>query len=126
VTPADLYVWIRPEEIDFLQATREALAIERRAYAVADAGRKRLLARLPGWENLTLAQQADLQAHVRGLTVEADTYLMPAHGWTCFHCGETFRTPGGARLHFGPAPTRPPVCVEVVSPELELISGRLA
>jgi hypothetical protein len=26
---------------------------------------------------------------------------MPAHGWTCFHCGETFTTPGSARDHFG-------------------------
>lgn len=24
-----------------------------------------------------------------------------AHGWTCFHCGETFTTPGAARDHFG-------------------------
>jgi hypothetical protein len=30
-----------------------------------------------------------------------DTYPMPAHGWTCFHCGETFKTPGGAQNHFG-------------------------
>lgn len=34
-----------------------------------------------------------------------DTYPRPAHGWTCFHCGETF--PGDhfgwrrARDHFG-------------------------
>ena len=31
----------------------------------------------------------------------ADTYPMPKHGWTCFHCGETFTTPGSARDHFG-------------------------
>lgn len=26
---------------------------------------------------------------------------MPKNGWTCFHCGETFTTPGSARDHFG-------------------------
>lgn len=30
-----------------------------------------------------------------------DTYPMPPHGWTCFHCGETFTTVGSARDHFG-------------------------
>lgn len=33
-----------------------------------------------------------------------DTYPMPKHGWTCFHCGETFKTPGKAREHFGRTP----------------------
>lgn len=28
-------------------------------------------------------------------------YLKPEHGWTCFHCGETFTTPGSARDHWG-------------------------
>lgn len=41
----------------------------------------------------------------------ADTYPMPAHGWTCFHCGETFRTPGSARIHFGTTPASTPGCV---------------
>lgn len=30
-----------------------------------------------------------------------DTYTKPPHGWTCFHCGDTFTTPGAARDHFG-------------------------
>jgi len=30
-----------------------------------------------------------------------DTYQMPEHGWTCFHCGETFYKEGAAREHFG-------------------------
>lgn len=29
------------------------------------------------------------------------TYEMPKNGWTCYHCGETFTTPGSARDHFG-------------------------
>jgi hypothetical protein len=37
-------------------------------------------------------------------------YAMPAHGWTCFHCGETFTTPGGARDHFGFDPSADPGC----------------
>lgn len=39
------------------------------------------------------------------------TYERPAHGWTCFHCGETFTTPGGARDHFGADPTKEPGCM---------------
>lgn len=30
-----------------------------------------------------------------------DTYDIPKDGWVCFHCGERFTTPGGARDHFG-------------------------
>jgi hypothetical protein len=41
---------------------------------------------------------------------DATTYPMPEHGWTCFHCGETFTTPGGARLHFGTTPDAKPGC----------------
>jgi hypothetical protein len=57
-------------------------------------------------------QIADIKAHIRGLQPNpAATYPAPAHGWTCFHCGETFRTPGGARLHFGERPGPAPACV---------------
>ncbi|MBB5546597.1 hypothetical protein A8H39_01905 [Paraburkholderia fungorum] len=44
-----------------------------------------------------------------------DTYQMPAHGWTCFHCGETFTTVGSARDHFGSTPTAEPGCMVRVS-----------
>lgn len=37
-------------------------------------------------------------------------YLAPRHGWTCFHCGDTFTTPGAARQHFGFDPTYDPAC----------------
>lgn len=33
--------------------------------------------------------------------MQQETYQKPAHGWTCFHCGETFHTVGAARDHFG-------------------------
>ncbi len=39
-----------------------------------------------------------------------DTYERPKHGWTCFHCGETFTTLGGARNHFGFEPSADPAC----------------
>lgn len=39
-----------------------------------------------------------------------DSYEPPAHGWTCFHCGETFRTEAAARDHFGDRPTYLPAC----------------
>lgn len=40
----------------------------------------------------------------------AGAYPVPAHGWTCFHCGETFTTPGSARDHFGFDPSADPAC----------------
>jgi len=41
----------------------------------------------------------------------ADTYMPPPHGWTCFHCGETFMHANTARDHFGPHPGAEPGCV---------------
>lgn len=48
------------------------------------------------------------------MSPQPDTYPTPAHGWTCFHCGETF--PGNmagqiaARLHFGASIHDEPKC----------------
>ena len=39
-----------------------------------------------------------------------DTYPRPPHGWTCFHCGETFRDYAKARIHFGEKPSMPVGC----------------
>lgn len=39
-----------------------------------------------------------------------DTYIRPPHGWTCFHCGETFTTYGAAKDHFGARPSDTPAC----------------
>lgn len=39
-----------------------------------------------------------------------DLYPKPEHGWTCFHCGETFTTPGSAKDHFGFDPSCEPAC----------------
>lgn len=53
----------------------------------------------------------DIRAHVRGAVVEGDSYEYElGSGWRCFHCGEMFRTPGGAELHFG-KPKSAPACV---------------
>lgn len=46
---------------------------------------------------------------------ERATYEKPAHGWTCFHCGETFTTVGSARDHFGAALDAQPGCMVRVS-----------
>jgi hypothetical protein len=35
----------------------------------------------------------------------------PPHGWTCFHCGETFHTVASASEHFGSAVADKPGCV---------------
>lgn len=34
-----------------------------------------------------------------------DTYVMPADGWVCFHCGERFTKIGAAEDHFGGRPS---------------------
>jgi hypothetical protein len=65
------------------------------------------------WAKLSEAQRADILAHVQGLTSDAETYPAPRGGWTCFHCGENFRTAQGAALHFGQKVTGRPICVEV-------------
>ena len=42
-------------------------------------------------------------------------YRRPAHGWTCFHCGETFTSLGAAAVHFGDTPSLPVGCsVDIV------------
>lgn len=60
---------------------------------------------------LTIEEIEDLRAHVSGTQPGPETYSTPVHGWTCFHCGETFRTYWGARLHFGTPRTIRPACV---------------
>lgn len=52
----------------------------------------------------------DLVRHVNQRTCTDATYNAPRHGWTCFHCGMTFMTEFGARLHFGMDPGEVPVC----------------
>jgi len=37
-------------------------------------------------------------------------YKNPEHGWTCFHCGETFHKLGCAQEHFGETPERQSAC----------------
>lgn len=71
-----------------------------------------------GWHLLTDAQRADIVAHIAGLTPGPETYDAPRHGWTCFHCGSTFKTEAGARLHFGETVTAPPVCQAAETPGL--------
>lgn len=38
---------------------------------------------------------------IPAVMTDSDHYAMPALGWTCFFCGDTFTTPGGASDHFG-------------------------
>lgn len=38
------------------------------------------------------------------------SYPVPKHGWTCFHCGETFITPKEAEIHFGFTMASEPGC----------------
>lgn len=48
-------------------------------------------------------------------------YRRPAHGWTCFHCGETFMSEGSARDHFGAEPFADPGCRIKVGAERGLL-----
>ena len=45
------------------------------------------------------------------LAATDETYPIPAHGWTCFHCGETFLQAGAARDHFGATPQNTAGCL---------------
>ena len=51
----------------------------------------------------------------------AETYPKPEHGWTCFHCGETFTTPESARDHFGFDPSADPGCIIKLGAERGLL-----
>lgn len=51
----------------------------------------------------------------------ADHYPQPEHGWTCFHCGDTFKTYGSARDHFGFDPSSDPACRIKVGAERGLV-----
>ena len=53
--------------------------------------------------------------------LQGDFYTPPPHGWTCFHCGETFTTPGAARDHFGFDPSFDPACRIKVGEERGLV-----
>ena len=75
----------------------------------------------PNWLTALALTRAILRARATGRTLEAvpyyghhahngDTYPAPADGWVCFHCGERFRTPGSAAVHFGARPTATPAC----------------
>jgi hypothetical protein len=50
-----------------------------------------------------------------------DYYTKPEHGWTCFHCGQTFTKFGSARDHFGPTPASKPACLIKAGDELGLV-----
>lgn len=56
---------------------------------------------------------------------QAETYLMPEHGWTCFHCGETFMSPASARDHFGADPSAMPGCLMRIQPGERPLMRRL-
>lgn len=57
---------------------------------------------------------------------DIDTYPMPRHGWTCFHCGETFRTEFKARAHFGSTPEKITKCLRQRIAAKDRVSEELA
>lgn len=63
-----------------------------------------------GWACSICAQNGKRKSAPLQSGVMPDVNKAPEHGWTCFHCGETFRTVGGARDHFGAKPEATPGC----------------
>src|SRR5271170_6746354 len=62
---------------------------------------------------LSHAAIEDIRSHVRSKQDGPDTYDYElGSGWRCFHCGEMFRTWGGASLHFGKPADAKPICFE--------------
>ena len=53
--------------------------------------------------------------------VDEEHYARPSHGWTCFHCGETFTTIGAARDHFGADQIADPACRIKIGEERGLV-----
>lgn len=47
--------------------------------------------------------------------------VIPKPQWTCFHCGDTFTTPGAARDHFGFDPSCDPACRIKIGAERGLV-----
>jgi len=48
------------------------------------------------------AENAELKEELRiSQGIKEGSYTAPKEGWTCFHCGITFRKPGAASDHFG-------------------------
>lgn len=47
----------------------------------------------------------------------------PAHGWTCFHCGETFTQPHAARQHFGYDQGYEPACIIKAGAEKSMVEA---
>ena len=58
--------------------------------------------------------------------MSSPTYVMPSDGWVCFHCGERFRKPGEAEMHFGPTPASLPACTMSITERGLLIDLRKA
>jgi hypothetical protein len=74
---------------------------------------------------LSPAEIDDIQTHVKSKQPGPETYFSPEHGWTCFHCGGTFYTVEGAKLHFGSLPAELPLCRKMAA-ELETLCAALA
>jgi hypothetical protein len=50
-------------------------------------------------------------------------YNRPKHGWVCFFCGDTFRTPGAAEDHFGGTMGSTAACRIKFGDEMGLLMG---
>lgn len=51
------------------------------------------------------AENARLKEEIRiSQGIKEGSYTGPQEGWTCYHCGVTFRKPGAASDHFGEVP----------------------
>lgn len=68
-------------------------------------------ARFIVFARMALPMLAQEVLRLKAPVASGDTYQAPEHGWTCFHCGEKFKTIGAARDHFGADPLADPGCM---------------
>lgn len=92
--------------------------IDKQFYQTMDS---RLTLNMTGFSHLEIG---DLIKHVAQRTCNELNYDAPKHGWTCFHCGVTFKSQWGAGIHFGETVTTKPMCLrEETAPSSDLRRG---
>lgn len=100
------------ETVDELHAMADRIGVDRRHFQGDHydiCQKMRRLAIAAGAVEITRRQMVRLVRHGDIPT----TYEGPRHGWTCFHCGQTFHTTTQARGHFGVVPSYTPACLIV-------------
>ena len=98
---SDLYDQ-RKDQLEAVEKQRDAL-LERVQHLLSDPLRQNI-------EDLT-KERDELKEELRiSQGIKDGSYTAPKEGWTCYHCGVTFRKPGAASDHFGEVPRAKAKC----------------